>query len=84
MNRVLPLPAGFAHLVAQVLAVEDESVTPDTRFVDLGRTSLQEVELITAIEDRYQVSLDYVAFVEMRTVGDLCDAVAAATGRTEL
>ncbi len=38
---------------------------------DLGLSSLDRVELIGAVEDRYQVDLSQASFSEVRTVGDL-------------
>ena len=68
-------------LVARILEIDAGLVTPDALFADLGRTSLQEIELLTAIEDRYRITLDFGTFVDLKTVGDLSIAVAAATGQ---
>ncbi len=49
---------------------------PESRLSeDLGMDSLARVELISAIEDRYQVDLDESAFTASATVGDLEKAV---------
>jgi acyl carrier protein len=36
--------------------------------------------LLTAIEDRYRISLDFGTFVDSKTVGDLSDAITGAKG----
>ena len=71
----------ITSLVAQILDIDARLVTPDALFADLGRTSLQEIELLTAIEDRYRITLDFGTFVDLKTVGDLSTAIAAATGQ---
>ena len=81
MTTARPVPAEITSLVAQILEIDAGLVTPDALFADLGRTSLQEIELLTAIEDRYRITLDFGTFVDLKTVGDLSIAVAAATGR---
>jgi acyl carrier protein len=67
-------------LIAATLQVDPEQLTPETRFDELGRTSFQEVELFTEIEDRFGMELDFPAFSRLATVGELADAVAATVG----
>jgi len=81
MTTALPVPVEIHSLVARILEVDADLVTPDALFTDLGRTSLQEIELLTAIEDRYRITLDFGTFVDLKTVGDLSIAIAAATGQ---
>lgn len=47
------------------------SVPPDTYLSDLQLDSLGRVELLSALEDRYQISLDEAAFTAATTVGDV-------------
>lgn len=47
------------------------SVAPETRLADLQLDSLGRVELLSALEDRYQISLDEAAFTAATTVGDV-------------
>jgi len=47
------------------------SATPATRLADLQLDSLGRVELLSALEDRYQISLDEAAFTAATTVGDV-------------
>lgn len=44
---------------------------PSTRLADLQLDSLGRVELLSALEDRYQISLDEAAFTAATTVGDV-------------
>jgi len=47
------------------------SATPTTRLADLQLDSLGRVELLSTLEDRYQISLDEAAFTAATTVGDV-------------
>jgi long-chain acyl-CoA synthetase len=47
------------------------SAAPTTRLADLQLDSLGRVELLSALEDRYQISLDEAAFTAATTVGDV-------------
>ena len=73
-----PVPGVLAGLIAHVVGVDESLVTRDAAFADLGRSSADEVELLVAIEDYYRITLDFGAYVDLATVGDLADAVEAA------
>lgn len=79
-----PVPAGLTNLIAQILEVDPVLIARERDFTDLGRSSMQEVELLAAIEDGYRITLDYGTFLDLRTVGDLSDAITAATGQGAL
>lgn len=68
-------PPDFAELqrmAGEILGVEPERVQLDVSFArDLAADSLDLVELIMAIEDRFQVSLPQEELDNMRKVGDL-------------
>jgi acyl carrier protein len=72
------VPGELTGLIAQNLDVDAGLVTPQARFVDLGRTSLAEVELLTALESHYDITLDFERYLGLQTVGELADALAAA------
>ena len=52
----------------------------DTTIDELGLSSLERVELLMAIEDRFQTTIDEAAYAEVKTVGDLHALVADAVG----
>ena len=55
-------------IIVEQLGVDEEEVTPDASFVDdLGADSLDLVELIMELEDRFGVSLPTRAMVNIRT-----------------
>jgi acyl carrier protein len=66
--------AELQKLAAEILGVDPERVQPDVSFArDLAADSLDIVELIMAIEDRYHVSLPEEELTQMKRVGQLWD-----------
>jgi long-chain acyl-CoA synthetase len=65
-------PAGERTVTAIVseLAHRD-SVTGDTTLDELGLSSLERIELMTALEEQFETTIDEAEFSEVRTVGDL-------------
>lgn len=60
------------ELAAEILGVEPEQVQLNVSFQrDLAADSLDLVELIAAVEDRYDVELSDEQLAEMKNVGDL-------------
>jgi long-chain acyl-CoA synthetase len=52
-------------------------VRPDTTVDELGLSSLDRVELLMVLEERFQTTIDEAAFAAARTVGDLQTIVDA-------
>ena len=60
------------ELAGEILGVEPERVQLDQSFQrDLAADSLDLVELIAAIEDKYDVEIPETDLEEMKNVGDL-------------
>ena len=60
------------ELAAEILGVEPEQVKMEVSFAkDLAADSLDLVELISAVEDKYDVELPEEELEEMKNVGDL-------------
>jgi long-chain acyl-CoA synthetase len=85
-------PAAGDRRAASVLATVQRfapgrgGITPETTIESLGLSSLERVELLMAIEEHAQTTLDETAFAEARTVADLAalageDAAGASVGR---
>ncbi len=66
-------PAGvLGDLISRVAGRSVSTLRADARLdSDLGLSSLDRVELMSALEDRYQVDLSETRFSAVRTVGDL-------------
>jgi long-chain acyl-CoA synthetase len=55
-------------------------IGPDTALEALGLSSLERVELLMAIEEHAQTTIDEAAFAEARTVGDLARLAGEGAG----
>jgi long-chain acyl-CoA synthetase len=64
--------SALSELVARVTGRSLQNLAPDAGIEsDLGLSSLERVELLGALEDRYQVDLSETKFASAATVGDL-------------
>ncbi len=64
--------SSLAELIARVKGKSVEELGPKSDLeADLNLSSLDRVELLGAIEDRYQVDLSETRFAAVKTVGDL-------------
>ncbi|MHB8817215.1 MAG: 1-acyl-sn-glycerol-3-phosphate acyltransferase, partial [Steroidobacteraceae bacterium] len=62
----------LAELIARISGRSASALREDSNLdSDLGLSSLDRVELLGALEDRYQVDLSETRFSALRTVGDL-------------
>lgn len=65
------------EIVAEVMNVDREDVTPDTKFADdLGADSLDVVQIVMAIEDEFDVEIPTEEIEKIVTVGDAADMLA--------
>jgi len=61
------------NIIAFVIEIEPEKVTPDARFVeDLGMDSIKAVELVVAIEQKFKIK---IRDEEVPRIGTLRQAV---------
>ena len=62
------------QIIAEKLGVSEDKVTPQASFVDdLGADSLDQVELIMAFEDAFDVDIPDEDAEKMKTVKDAMD-----------
>jgi len=58
-------------IIAEHLSIDVHSITPETRFVeDLGADSLDLFQMISDIEDAFEVEFTTEAAERVKTVGD--------------
>jgi acyl carrier protein len=63
-----------------VLQVEEDKVTETASFAeDLEADSLDLVELVMAIEDNLEVTIEEDQLADVKTVGDALDVIVAAS-----
>lgn len=77
MNRSEIL-AKVAELVSDTLEVDASSVTEDLAFEDFGADSFDLLNLVTAFEDEFGLTLDDSDLESMKTVSDVLDAIENA------
>ena len=67
-------------IIADVLNVSPETITPDTTFVDdLGADSLDIFQIIMGIEETFDIEIDNEDAEKIATVGDAVEQIKAAT-----
>ena len=65
-------------LIAAQFDIEEEKITAETAFVeDLSADSLDIVELIMAIEQEFEISIDDEKIENVKTVGDVVTQIEA-------
>ena len=66
--------------IAEQLSVEADEVSLDSNIQDdLGADSLDVVDLITTIEDEFDISIPDEAVEEIKTVGDIVNYIEKNT-----
>ena len=72
------------QIIAEKGQVDRARLTPDARLADLAIASLDVIEIVFALEDRFDISIPFNANdarQEFATVGDILRAVEAVAGR---
>ncbi|MDO4849647.1 MAG: acyl carrier protein [Coriobacteriia bacterium] len=57
---------------------EDVELSEDTNLKDLGADSFDLLELVTALEDEFETTMDDEAVEKIATVGQVVDAIESA------
>ncbi|KAG1334379.1 putative Acyl carrier protein 1, chloroplastic [Cocos nucifera] len=61
--------------IAKQLSIDESTVTPQTKFADLGADSLDTVEIMMALEERFQVSIGEGGAENIATVQDAAELI---------
>src|SRR5215471_10025686 len=71
-SSTLTAQNGLAELIGRITGRSTGALTPDAKLEgDLNLSSMDRVELMSALEDRYQVDLSEANFAQVSTVGEL-------------
>lgn len=62
-------------LVSETLEVDVENLAEDTAYADLGADSFDMLELVTAMEDEFGVTVDEEALGKIETISDGVDLI---------
>ncbi len=66
-------------IIAEQLGTDLAKVEPDAKFVDLGADSLDTVEIMMALEEKFELQLDE----EVRSLGGVHAAIQGCCSREE-
>lgn len=66
------------QLVSDTLEVESDKIEETSRFDALGADSFDLLELVTAFEDEFGLTMDDDSLEQIETIGDAVDAISNA------
>ena len=58
-------------IIVEQFDVEEESISNETKFEEMGADSLDIVELIMALEEEFDIEIPDASIEDITTVGDL-------------
>ena len=68
----------IAEVTADVLGVDVAEISDETTFDDLDANSLERLQLVTAIEDEFNLEIDDETLLSLNSVADAVDAIENA------
>ena len=68
----------IAEITADVLGVDVAEISDETTFDDLDANSLERLQLVTAIEDEFNLEIDDETLLSLNSVADAVDAIENA------
>lgn len=68
----------IAEIAADVLGVDVAEISDETTFDDLDADSLERLQLVTAIEDEFDLEIDVETLLSLNSVADAVDAIENA------
>ncbi len=68
----------ISEVAADVLGVDVAEISDETTFDDLDANSLERLQLVTAIEDEFNLEIDDETLLSLNSVADAVDAIENA------
>jgi len=76
MSQLQDIENEIRGLIAQILEVEPEKITPEAKFVeDLGMDSMMALEIVAGIEKKYKVTIPEEKLMKMTSLKDVLGLV---------
>ncbi|KAF8061963.1 acpP1 [Scenedesmus sp. PABB004] len=69
--------ADVRSIISEQLGADLDKVAPSAKFVDLGADSLDTVEIMMALEEKFEITLDEEGAEKISTVQEAADLIAA-------
>ena len=70
--------AQVISIIAEQLGVSESEITEETAFADLGADSLDLFQIISALEEEFNIEFDSEQVEKIKTVGDAMEYIKAA------
>ena len=70
--------AKVKDLVVETLECDEAGITEATRYDELGADSFDLLELVTAFEDEFGLTMEDDSLEDIKTIGDVVDAICDA------
>lgn len=67
--------AKVCDIAADVLGVETDELSDDTTFDDLDANSLDRLQLVTAMEDEFDIEIDDDKLMSINSVAEAIEAI---------
>lgn len=72
MENVKDIEREVKEIIAQILEVEPEKITPEANFVqDLGMDSMMALEIVAAIEKKYKITVPEESLMKLGSLQDV-------------
>ncbi len=69
-----------ADIANDVLGINADEITEETTFDDLDADSLDRLQLVTAMEDEFDIEIDDEKLEAINSVADAIEAIKSALG----
>ena len=70
--------AQVISIIAEQLGISESEITEETTFSDLGADSLDLFQIISALEEEFNIEFDSDQVEKIKTVGDAMEYIKAA------
>lgn len=67
--------AKVCDIASDVLGIEADELKDETTFDDLDANSLDRIQLVTAMEDEFDIEIDDDKLMEINSVAEAIDAI---------
>ncbi len=70
--------ATVMRIIAEQIGIPEDSLSEDTVFSDIGADSLDIFQIVSALEEEYDIEFDIEETEQLKTIGDAMEYIKAA------